>query len=81
MPFKFTDRGIPRQGCPIVVGGEAVGAVTSGTLSPCLGVGIGMGYVPPEVAEQGTEIEIDVSGKQRPARVESKPLYQKGGQA
>ena len=54
-----------------------VGVVTSGTLSPCLDVGIGMGYVAAELAEPGTEVEIDVRGKRRPARIESKPLYRK----
>ena len=52
--------------------------MTSGTLSPCLEVGIGMAYVAAELAEPGTEIEIDVRGKRRPARIESKPLYTKG---
>jgi aminomethyltransferase len=73
VPFAMTGPGIPRQGNPIVGGG----VVTSGTMSPCLGVGIGMGYVPAERAEPGTEIEIDVRGKVRPAEVRSKPLYQK----
>lgn len=69
--FAFTGPGIPRQGNPVVGGGE----VTSGTLSPCRGVGIGMAYVPAERAATGTEIEIDVRGKVRPARIEDKPLY------
>jgi aminomethyltransferase len=51
------------------------GVVTSGTLSPCLEVGIGLGYLPTERAQPGTEIEIDVRGKVRPAVVERKPLY------
>ena len=79
VPFKFTDRGIPRAGCPILAGGERVGTATSGTLSPCLGIGIGMGYVRAELAEPGTEIEIDVRGKRRAARVASKPLYERKG--
>jgi aminomethyltransferase len=49
--------------------------VTSGTHSPSLEVGIGMGYVSAELAEPGTELEIDVRGTRRPARVERKPLY------
>jgi aminomethyltransferase len=53
--------------------------VTSGTLSPSLEVGIGMAYVPVELAEPGTDVEIDVRGKLRAARVESKPLYRKEG--
>ena len=51
--------------------------MTSGTLSPSLEAGIGMAYVRPELAEPGTEIEIDVRGRRRPARIESKPLYSK----
>jgi aminomethyltransferase len=71
--FRFTGPGIPRQGNPVVGGGE----VTSGTMSPSLGVGIGMAYVPAASAEPGTELEIDVRGKVRPAVVEKKPLYRK----
>ncbi|MCW3050004.1 MAG: glycine cleavage system protein, partial [Solirubrobacterales bacterium] len=71
--FRFTAPGIPRQGNAVVGGGE----VTSGTMSPSLGVGIGMGYVPAEKAEPGTELEIDVRGKVRPAVVAKKPLYRK----
>ena len=74
-PFSLTDRGIPRQGNPVLAGGEPAGEVTSGTLSPCLDRGIGMAYVRAALAEPGTEIEIDVRGKVRPARIESRPLY------
>ena len=73
VPFAFTGPGIPRQGNPVGGGGE----VTSGTLSPCRGVGIGMAYVPAERSAIGTAIEIDVRGKLRPAVVEDKPLYRK----
>ena len=51
--------------------------MTSGTHSPSLGIGIGMAYVPPELADPGTELEIDVRGTHRAARVERKPLYGK----
>ncbi len=51
--------------------------MTSGTLSPSLGVGIGMAYVPVASATPGTPIEIDVRGKTRAAVVEDKPLYRK----
>jgi aminomethyltransferase len=78
VPFVLTGRGIPRPGNPVVLDGEPAGVVTSGTLSPCLEVGIGMAYVPVEAAEPGTSIEIDVRGKLRPAEVCSKPLYEKG---
>jgi aminomethyltransferase len=60
-----------------VRGPDSVGEVTSGTHSPSLGVGIGMAYVAAELAEPGTELEIEVRGKRRPARVEEKPLYKK----
>jgi glycine cleavage system T protein (aminomethyltransferase) len=79
VPFAFTGAGIPRAGCPILAGGEPIGTTTSGTLSPCLDVGIGMGYVRTDLSERGTEIEVDVRGKRRAARVASKPLYEKKG--
>jgi len=75
VPFKLTERGIPRPGCRVLHGSDPVGLVTSGTLSPCLEVGIGMAYVRSDLAERGTDVEIDVRGKRRPARVEAKPLY------
>lgn len=75
VPFTLTDKGIARQGNEILVGGEPAGVVTSGTLSPSLDVGIGMGYVRPEFAAPGTALEIDVRGKVRPAVVATKPLY------
>jgi aminomethyltransferase len=74
VPFAFTGPGIPRQGNPVVGGGE----VTSGTLSPCRGVGIGLAYVPADRAARGAAIEIDVRGKIRPAVIEDKPLYRTG---
>ena len=78
-PFVITGAGIPRQGNPIVSGDEEIGVVTSGTLSPCLEVGIGMGYVRSDLAELGTAIEIDVRGKRRPAEIRERPLYSKDG--
>jgi glycine cleavage system T protein (aminomethyltransferase) len=77
VPFKLTEPGIPRPGCAVLFEGRQVGLVTSGTLSPCLEVGIGMAYVRSEQSQAGTEIEIDVRGKRRAARLESKPLYSK----
>lgn len=73
-PFVFTGPGIPRQGNVVVGGGE----VTSGTLSPCLETGIGMAYLPVDKAVPGSEIEVDVRGKVRPAVVKEKPLFRKG---
>ena len=77
-PFVLTGRGIPRQGNGVIgPDGAEAGVVTSGTHSPSLEQGIGMAYVDAALAEPGTEIEIDVRGRRRPARIESKPLYRK----
>jgi aminomethyltransferase len=76
-PFVMTGPGIPRQGNPILSGDDQVGEVTSGTLSPSLEIGIGMGYLRADTAEPGTAIEIDVRGKRRPAEVRKAPLYSK----
>jgi aminomethyltransferase len=73
VPFRLTGPGIPRPGNAVVGGG----VVTSGTLSPCLEIGVGMGYLPAERAVPGTEIEIDVRGKTRSAVVAERPLYRK----
>jgi len=71
--LRVEGRGIPRQGMPL----RPAGAVTSGTMSPSLGIGIGMGYVPAELAAEDTEIEIDARGRPVAARVAAKPLYVK----
>jgi aminomethyltransferase len=77
-PFAITGRGIPRQGNPVLgPDGAEAGVVSSGTHSPSLQRGIGMAYVDAALAEPGTEVEIDVRGKRRAARIESKPLYAK----
>ncbi|MFI5004085.1 MAG: glycine cleavage system aminomethyltransferase GcvT [Solirubrobacterales bacterium] len=73
VPFAIDGPGIARQGNPIVGGG----VVTSGTLSPSLGVGIGLAYVPAERAAVWTGLEIDVRGKIRSAVVKERPLYRK----
>ena len=77
VPFKIEGAGIPRKDNPVMLDEERVGTVTSGTFSPSLEVGIGMAYVRSDLAEPGTEVEIDVRGKRRPARIASKPLYRK----
>jgi aminomethyltransferase len=70
VPFAVTGPGIARQGNPVVGGG----VVTSGTLSPTLGYGIGLAYLPVERTQPGTPFEIDVRGKTRTAEVRAKPL-------
>jgi aminomethyltransferase len=74
VPFAFTGPGIPRQDNPVSAP-HGEGVVTSGSLSPCLEIGIGLAYVPLEDREPGTGIEVDVRGKLRPAEVRSKPLF------
>jgi aminomethyltransferase len=71
--FQMEERAIPRQGMTIEGGGE----VTSGTHSPMLDVGIGMGYVPAAQAAIGRELQVDVRGKSRRARVVKKPFYKR----
>ncbi len=78
-PFKIEGAGIPREGNPVLSGGEPAGIVSSGTFSPSLELGIGMAYLRAELAEPGAEVEIDVRGKHRPARIASKPLYPSKG--
>jgi aminomethyltransferase len=76
VPFAFTGPGIPRQDNPVHTE-HGDGVVTSGSLSPCLEVGIGMAYVPVAAAEPGTGLRVDVRGKSRAAEVREKPLYRK----
>ncbi len=79
--FKMTDKSAPpRPHYPIwSTGADAakVGEVVSGTQSPSLGFGIGLGYVPPALAQPGTAIEIEIRGKRAPAVVVQKPIYKK----
>ena len=80
--FKMADRcAPPRPQYPIWAKGAKVGEVTSGTQSPSLGIGIGMGYVPPEMAADGTDIEIEVRGRKWPATVVRKPIYKREAKA
>jgi aminomethyltransferase len=72
------ERAFPRHGYPLVVGGEAAGVVTSGTLSPSLGVGVAMGYVPPAAHAAGTRLQVDARGKLLDAVVTRPPFYTSG---
>jgi aminomethyltransferase len=71
--FVMEEKAVPRQHMTILEGGE----VTSGTHSPMLDAGIGMGYVPAELADPGTGLTIDVRGKHRRARTVTKPIYKR----
>jgi aminomethyltransferase len=73
VPFVMEDKAIPRAGMAIEGGGE----VTSGTHSPMLDRGIGMGYVPPAASSAGSGLSIDVRGRTRRARVVTKPIYKR----
>jgi aminomethyltransferase len=73
--FVMEEKAIPRQGMPIEGGGE----VTSGSHSPMLDMGIGMGYVSSTQAAPGTKLSIDVRGKPRTARIVKKPIYTREG--
>ncbi len=74
--FELDERGIPRQGYDIVnVNGEVVGNVTSGTMSPSLDKGIGMGYIPTEMAKANEKIFIQIRKKAIPATLVKLPFY------
>jgi aminomethyltransferase len=73
VPFTLTGSGIARRGNPVVGGGE----VTSGTLSPSLGIGIGLAYLPAARAVTGEALQIDVRGRTRHAVVAERPLYRR----
>ncbi|MEG2854790.1 glycine cleavage system aminomethyltransferase GcvT [Bacteroides sp.] len=73
--FEMIDRGIPRHGYELVAeSGDAMGVVTSGTMSPTRKIGIGMGYVKPEYSKVGTEIYIDMRGRKLKAVVVKTPF-------
>jgi aminomethyltransferase len=81
--FKMTDKSAPpRPEYPIwAAGADSVklGRVVSGTQSPSLNVGLGMGYVPPDSAKPGTAIQIEIRGKRAAAQIVPKPFYRKAG--
>lgn len=73
--LRMVDPGIPRDGYEILKEGRKVGVVTSGTYSPLLKRGIAMGYVPPQYAEEGSVLEINIRGKALKAEVVKWPFY------
>ncbi len=76
--FELSQRGIPRQGYAIVdAQGNSIGRVTSGTMSPSMGKGIGLGYVPTALKEVGSQIHIQIRNKIVPAMVVKLPFYKK----
>ncbi|MDH6358839.1 glycine cleavage system aminomethyltransferase GcvT [Parabacteroides sp. PF5-9] len=73
--FEMIDKGIPRHGYEIVdANGNPIGTVTSGTMSPCLKIGIGMGYLKPEFTKPDTEIYIQIRNRNLKAKVVKTPF-------
>lgn len=76
--LRIDQRGFPRPGYPIRSEGMEVGRVTSGTVSPSLGYGIALGYVPVELAEPDTGLQVDARGRMLDATVVRPPFYREG---
>lgn len=75
--FELLERGIPRHDMPIINNGESVGVVTSGNFSPILQTGIGMGYLPPDLRSEGTNLHINIRRKMVPAKIVNLPFYKR----
>ena len=74
--IEVFEKGIPRHGYPVLVGGAPVGHVTSGTLSPSTGRAIALAYVPTSASAPDTTLEVDCRGKNKPGKVVTTPFYQ-----
>ena len=68
-------RGIARHDYPVLIDGEKVGIITSGTMAPTLNKAIALAYLPRELSKKGQELEIEIRGKLYPAKVVKKPFY------
>ncbi|MGC8917024.1 MAG: glycine cleavage system aminomethyltransferase GcvT [Thermoanaerobaculum sp.] len=75
--FEMVGKGIPRHGYAIFQGDREVGVVTSGTFSPTLGKPLGLGYVPVELAAEGSELFVNIRGQKVAARVVPTPFYRR----
>jgi aminomethyltransferase len=75
--FEVVGRGIARHGYPVLLGGETVGAVTSGSYAPFLRKNIGLCYLPSARAAAGTDFDVDIRGRRVPARVVPTPFYKR----
>jgi aminomethyltransferase len=73
--FVLTDPGIARHGYPVLQDGRSVGEVTSGTRSPSLKISIGLAYVPPALAAEGSTFSVEIRGKPAAAKVVKTPFY------
>ncbi|MDW8107681.1 MAG: glycine cleavage T C-terminal barrel domain-containing protein, partial [Armatimonadota bacterium] len=72
MGIRLLERGVPREGYPVLINGQPVGTLTSGVYSPTLEQGIGMAYLPVEYAKAGTPCEVEIRGKRVPAVVSTR---------
>ena len=75
--IEMVDRAIARHGYPVVVDGQTVGTVTSGTQTPFLKKAIGMAYVPTALAEPDRQIHVEVRGRLAAARIVPMPFYKR----
>ncbi|PWH14251.1 MAG: glycine cleavage system aminomethyltransferase GcvT [Ardenticatenia bacterium] len=73
--FEMCDRSVPRHGHTVQHHGRDVGTVTTGMYAPTIGRYLGMAYVPAELAQVGTEIEIIIHDRPRRARIVPRPFY------
>ena len=75
MGLRIIDRGIPRKGYEVVnESGATIGEVTSGTMSPTLGIGIGMAYIDKDFSKTGTSVKVQIRNKQIEAEVVKFPF-------
>ncbi len=77
--FVLTDPGIPRHGYDVLLDGKKAGTVTSGTKSPSLKISIGLAYVPPALASEGSTFAVDIRGRAAAAKVVKTPFYTRKG--
>ncbi|HKD39595.1 MAG TPA: glycine cleavage system aminomethyltransferase GcvT [Myxococcaceae bacterium] len=75
--FELTGAGVPRHGYRILEKGNQVGEVTSGTLGPSVKKPIGMGYVPPQIASEGSAFDVEIRNRPVAARVVKTPFWKK----
>ena len=76
--LQLADRRVPREGCPILLGDEQVGTITSGTFSPTFERPIAMGYVSQSATAPGASIAVDIRGQQHAAKIVPLPFYERG---
>ncbi len=75
--FELTEAGVPRHGYKVLKDGEPVGEVTSGTMGPSVKKAIGMAYVPPGLAAEGSVFQVDIRGRPVAARVVKTPFWKR----